>query len=113
MALSCNNDTSRGRSRPNGRAAAGAPVGRTHDVAGASLVPLRVRARWYAYLALSVAGVATGGAPAWALAGVVLACVATPLALVARHGAAGLRELFFIRCAPVIRRPNTELKELT
>jgi hypothetical protein len=43
-----------------------------------------------------VTGFATGGAPAWALAGLALACVAPPLALAANHGRAGLRELFFI-----------------
>lgn len=113
MAPSCNDDTGCGRSRTDGQAAAGPPAVRTHDVAGPSLVPAVVRARWYAYLALSVTGFATGGAPAWALAGVVLACVATPLALAASHGSAGLRELFLISRAPLIGRRNTEPKEST
>jgi hypothetical protein len=59
------------------------------------------------------AGVATGGVPAWALAGVALACAATPMALFARHGAAGPRELFLVGRTPVSRRPDTDLKELT
>lgn len=112
MAASCN-DTSRSRLRPDEQAAAGPPAVRTRDVAGPSLVPAVVRARWYACLVLLVTGFASGGAPAWALVGVVVACVATPLALAASHGSAGLRELFFISRAPGTRRPNTERKEST
>jgi hypothetical protein len=99
MAPSCNDNTSCGRSNADGQAAAAPTAVRTHDLAPPPLVPAVVRARWYAYLALSVTGFATGRAPAWALACVVLACVATPLALAANHGRAGLRELLFIRHA--------------
>jgi hypothetical protein len=57
---------------------------------------------------LSVTGFATGGAPAWALAGLALACVATPLALAANYGSAGLRQLFFISRAADY--PATEIQ---
>ena len=78
-----------------------------------SLVPPRVRVKWFGYLALIGTGLATRGVPAWALAGVALACLATPVALAANYGSAGLRELFLINRAPLIRRRNTEVKELT
>lgn len=107
MALSCNDDTSCGRSRADRQAAAAPPAVRTHDVAGPSLVSPVVRVRWYAYLALLVIGFATGGASAWALAGVALACVATPLALATYHGSAGLRQLFFVSRAA--NDPATEI----
>ncbi len=83
-----------------------------NGVASQSLVSARVRAKWYGYLTLTGTGFATGAAPAWALAGATLACVATPLALVAHYGRAGLRELFLFSRASVTRRPDTEPKEL-
>jgi hypothetical protein len=113
MRPSCRDDTGCGRLRARLQTVAGPPAARTPDVAGPSLVPTRVRARWYGYLALTVTGFATGGAPAWALAGAALACVATPLALAATYGSTGLRHLFLISRAPVTRRPNTEPEDMT
>jgi hypothetical protein len=46
------------------------------------LVPVRVRATWYAYLALAVAGMLTD-ATTWAVVVVAVGCAAIPLALVA------------------------------
>ena len=105
-------DTRFGRFRAGRQTVAGPPGRRSHDGAGSPLVSARVRLRWCGYLALTGTGMATGGVPAWALAGVALACLATPLALAANHGSAGLCELFLISRAPASRRPNTELKEL-
>jgi hypothetical protein len=56
------------------------------------LVPVRVRATWYAYLALAVAGMLTD-ATTWAVVVVAVGCAAIPLALVAAHGRAGLYDL--------------------
>ena len=112
MRPSRHDDTRCGRSRAGGQTMAGPPAVQTHDLAGPSLVSARVRLRWCGYLALIGSGIATGGVPAWVLAGVALACVATPLALATNHGSAGLRALLLFSRAPVLRRPNTEPKEL-